>query len=172
LQRSRVAANRSIVFTVETNCDVQDEAAVSRSFPGTHFDVEFAMSTGNPGFDAAFIDKQRQYLLRLRSGLRTAARSSESDETDVRDNSADGAQEYEDDAQKLAALELDGNLVVRDLDRLERVDRALKKIDEGTYGLSDVSGLPIPRERLEAVPEAICTLAEEKGRESRPRASR
>jgi DnaK suppressor protein len=134
--------------------------------------MEFAMSTGNPGLDAAFIDNQRQYLLRLRSGLRAAARSSESDETDVRDDSADGAQEYEDDAQKLAALELDGNLVVRDLDRLERVDRALKKIDEGTYGLSDVSGLPIPRERLEAVPEAICTLAEEKGRESRPAASR
>ena len=120
------------------------------------------MSRGNPALDAAFIDKQREYLRRLRASLRTAAQSSESDETDVRDDAANEAIESEDDAQKLAALELDGNLVVRDLERLERVNRALKKIDEGTYGLSDLSGEPISRERLEALPEAIYTLAEEK----------
>ena len=130
------------------------------------------MSTGNPGLDPAFIDKQRRYLLRLRDGLRAAARASESEETEVRAGSADGAQEYEDDAQKLDALELDGNLIVRDIERLERVDRALKKIDEGTYGVSDLSGRPIPRERLEAIPEAICTLAEEKRHDPKPPASR
>jgi len=130
------------------------------------------MAKSNPALDAAFIDKQREYLLRLQASLRTAARSSESDETDVRSNAANEALESEDDAQKLAALELDGKLVVRDLERLERVDRALRKIDEGTYGLSDLSGAPIPRERLEAVPEAIYTLAEEKGRERKPPASR
>jgi DnaK suppressor protein len=41
------------------------------------------------------------------------------------------------------------------------VDRALRKIEEGTYGLSDRSGKPIPRERLEAVPDALYTLSEE-----------
>jgi DnaK suppressor protein len=130
------------------------------------------MGRGNPALDAAFIDKQRQYLLRLQASLRTAARSSESDETNVRNDAANEALESEDDAQKLAALELDGKLVVRDLERLERVDRALRKIDEGTYGLSDLSGAPIARQRLEAVPEAIYTLAEEKGRERRTPVSR
>jgi len=129
------------------------------------------MSRGNPAFDAAFIDRQRQNLLRLQASLRMAARSSESDESDVRDDAANEALESEDDAQKLAALELDANLVVRDLERLVRVDRALKKIDEGSYGLSDLSGAPIPRERLEAVPEAIYTLAEEKAREGKPSAA-
>jgi DnaK suppressor protein len=47
------------------------------------------------------------------------------------------------------------------VERLERVNRALKKIEEGTYGLSDRSGKPTPRERLEAVPEALYTLNEE-----------
>jgi len=120
------------------------------------------MSTGNLRLDGVFIERQRQYLLRLQASLRVAARSSQADETDVRSDSANEAQEREDDAQKLDALELDGNLVVRDLERLERVNRALKKIDEGTYGLSDLSGEPISRERLEALPEAIYTLAEEK----------
>jgi DnaK suppressor protein len=44
----------------------------------------------------------------------------------------------------------------------------LQKIEEGTYGLSEISGEPIPRERLEAVPEALYTLSEESMRE-RPR---
>jgi DnaK suppressor protein len=130
------------------------------------------MTRGNPALDAAFIDKQRGYLLRLQASLRTAARSSESDESDVREDAANEALESEDDAQKLAALELDGNLVVHDLERLERVDRALQKIAEGTYGISDLSGTPIPRERLEAVPEALYTLAEERGREKKPPAGR
>jgi len=130
------------------------------------------MSRGNPALDAAFLDKQRQYLLRLQASLRAAARSSESEESDVRDDATEGALESEDDAQKLAALELDGNLVVRDLERLERVDRALQKIAEGTYGISDLSGAPIPRERLEAVPEALYTLTEERGREGGPQGGR
>jgi len=41
----------------------------------------------------------------------------------------------------------------------------LKKIEEGSYGLSDISGKPIPRERLDAVPEALYTLSEETDRE-------
>ena len=115
--------------------------------------------------DAAFVEKQRQYLLRLRASLVAAADATESDEAEVRGDRTDGAMEFEDDAQELDALERDGNLVVRDVERLERVDRALKKIEEGTYGLSDRSGEPIPRERLEAVPEALYTLSEEQARE-------
>ena len=128
------------------------------------------MKNQNSGIDAAFVEKQRQYLLRLRANLVAAAAAAESDEADVKGERA-GAMEHEEDAQELDALERDGNLVVRDVERLERVDRALQKIAEGTYGLSDSSGEPIPRERLEAVPEALYTLSEEKARE-RGRADR
>jgi len=122
------------------------------------------MKNPKSDIDAAFVDKQRQYLLRLRASLVAAAAAAESDEADVKGERA-GAMEHEEDAQELDALERDGNLVVRDVERLERVDRALQKIAEGTYGLSDSSGEPIPRERLEAVPEALYTLSEEKVRE-------
>jgi len=37
---------------------------------------------------------------------------------------------------------------------IEEIDHALGKIDEGTYGICEVSGLPIPRERLKAIPWA------------------
>ena len=128
------------------------------------------MKNPKSDIDAAFVDKQRQYLLRLRASLVAAAAAAESDDADVKGERA-GAMEHEEDAQELDALERDGNLVVRDVERLERVDRALQKIAEGTYGLSDSSGEPIPRERLEAVPEALYTLREEKVRE-RGRADR
>lgn len=123
------------------------------------------MKNVRPGVDAAFVEKQRQYLLRLRADLIAAADASESDEAEVKSQRTDSAAELEEDAQALDALERDGNLVVRDVARLERVDRALEKIGEGTYGLSDKSGEPIARERLQAVPEALYTLSEEQSLE-------
>lgn len=44
---------------------------------------------------------------------------------------------------------------------LAKIDRALAKIEEGTYGLSDVDGTPIPAERLEALPYALATVEQE-----------
>lgn len=119
------------------------------------------MKVKAPISDAVFMEQQRRHLLELRAVLTAAARNEEDGEADIRRESADHPREYEDDAQKLANLELAGNLVVRDIGRLARVERALRKLEEGTYGLSDLSGKAIARERLEALPEAICTLDEE-----------
>ena len=41
---------------------------------------------------------------------------------------------------------------------LREVDRALEKIEEGTYGICDISGEEIPRKRLEAIPYATMTV--------------
>ena len=125
------------------------------------------MQTQKTRLDAAFLEKQRQTLLRLRASLVEGAQDAESEEAAVNADEDGGAVEFEDDAQRLDTLEREGNLVARGVDRLQRVDRALEKIKEGTYGLSDISGKPIPGERLEAVPEAICTVDEEAGVERR-----
>jgi RNA polymerase-binding protein DksA len=55
--------------------------------------------------------------------------------------------------------ELDEN--ARDQKELAQVKRALDRIEQGTYGLSEVSGKPIPIERLEALPYAT-TLVDER----------
>ncbi len=41
---------------------------------------------------------------------------------------------------------------------LGKIERALQKIEEGTYGLSDIDGTPIPLARLEALPYAALTV--------------
>jgi DnaK suppressor protein len=43
---------------------------------------------------------------------------------------------------------------------LEEIEHALDKMDDGTYGLSEVSGQPIPYERLLAVPWARASVEE------------
>jgi DnaK suppressor protein len=58
-------------------------------------------------------------------------------------------------------------MVANEIDRdlLERIDRALERIQNGTYGISEVSGRPIPLERLEAIPWATTLVDEEPAEE-------
>ena len=44
---------------------------------------------------------------------------------------------------------------------LQRIERAEEKLADGTYGISDRSGKPIPKERLEALPYATLTVDEQ-----------
>ena len=47
---------------------------------------------------------------------------------------------------------------------VEEIDRALAKIDEGTYGICEQCGEPIPRERLKALPyAALCVRCKSGG---------
>ena len=47
-------------------------------------------------------------------------------------------------------------------DRLAALERAERRIDNGTFGYSIRSGLPIPDDRLEADPAAELTVEEER----------
>ena len=46
----------------------------------------------------------------------------------------------------------------KDVNTLKQVERALEKLEEGTFGICDVSGDAIPLARLEAVPQATMTV--------------
>jgi DnaK suppressor protein len=116
---------------------------------------------GKPSYiDSAFLEQQRARLLQLRRQIEESIRSGQSQERELGGQSMREAQEFEEDAQKLAQLEVEGAMLGRDIARLSQVNRALAKIEDGTYGLSDISGRPIPRERLVASPEAIALLQE------------
>ena len=78
------------------------------------------MKPSKSGLDATFVQRQRQYLIQLRATLVRAAEDAEFDEEDTKAESRGGAVEAEDDAQRLDALERDGNLVIRSVDRLAR----------------------------------------------------
>lgn len=65
-----------------------------------------------------------------------------------------------DSAQPLTALGMDEAIAGGMRDRLAAIDRALNRLDQGTYGRSILSGEPIPDERLEADPAAELTVQE------------
>jgi DnaK suppressor protein len=59
-----------------------------------------------------------------------------------------------DQANELEQTDTD-NALREDLRRtLEAIDRAEARLDDGTYGISVVSGEPIPDKRLQAIPWA------------------
>lgn len=65
-----------------------------------------------------------------------------------------------DPAQALTAQGNDEAIAGSLRDRLDAIDRALVRLDEGTYGRSVRSGVPIPDARLEADPAAELTVEE------------
>lgn len=69
-----------------------------------------------------------------------------------------------DAAQSLTAEGQDDAVAERLRDRLAALDRALKRLDDGTYGRSVRSGVPIPAERLDADPAAELTVEEASAR--------
>lgn len=65
------------------------------------------------------------------------------------------ADEGTDDFDRTINIEVTG----KELSILKQVERALKKIEQNTYGLCDVSGEEIPIPRLEAIPYANMTVS-------------
>lgn len=72
--------------------------------------------------------------------------------------------DVDDPAQSLTAEGMDDAIAESLRDRLDVIDRALRRLDEGTYGRSVRSGVPIPDERLEADPAAELTVEEARQR--------
>jgi DnaK suppressor protein len=65
-----------------------------------------------------------------------------------------------DTAQPLESEGVDDAVEASLRTRLEDIERAEKRLAEGTYGLSVRSGEPIPDERLEVAPTAELTVEE------------
>ena len=64
------------------------------------------------------------------------------------------ADEGTDDFGRTISIEVSS----REMVVLRQIDRALAKIEEGTYGVCDISGEEIPMRRLEAIPYATMTV--------------
>ena len=115
-------------------------------------------------FDVKFLKAQRDELLARRASELARATRLEDEATSLIEDGEMGDVQFDDEGG-----EGDTMVVQRDLDRvlstqarqtIADIDAALTRIEAGTYGYSEVSGLPIPRERLEALPETTVLAAE------------
>ena len=74
-------------------------------------------------------------------------------------------EEYADSGTATFEREKDLSLVNNLRDLMEKIDKALAKIDAGTYGLCDRCGKPIEKARLKALPYATLCLKDKQAEE-------
>lgn len=122
--------------------------------------------------DASFIARQRERLQALREQIRETSGDASHEARQLLDDQRGIPGDQADDANHLNLQEIDASLQAQESRRLAEVERALEKIAEGSYGISDASGEAIPRQRLEAKPEALHTVEEEELLEMRRRIRR
>ena len=124
------------------------------------------MVLANNEVDKEFVEKQRGRLEELRVELVRIVEGLEEDQQDRAESEGDMTENDSGDmSQSLFTREMDATVEQTMEKRLESVDRALQKVEEGTYGICDDTGEPIPRGRLEAMPEAIYTVEAQQRRE-------
>ncbi len=74
-------------------------------------------------------------------------------------------EEYADAGTATFEREKDLSLVNNLRDLMDKIDKALAKMDEGSYGLCDRCGKPIERARLKALPYANLCLQDKQAEE-------
>jgi DnaK suppressor protein len=113
-------------------------------------------------------DRARALLRAERDEVQDLLKDSEAAGQEDRQSEVDGASgDISDAAQPLTAEGMDDAIAESLRSRLDAIDRALHRLDEGTYGRSTLSGDPIPDERLEADPAAELTISEARANETR-----
>jgi DnaK suppressor protein len=103
--------------------------------------------------------RARALLRAERAEVATLLRETEEAVT-VDEQAPDSATDYGDEALPLTEGANDEAVAAQLRDRLSAIDRALARLEAGTYGRSVLSGKPIPDQRLEADPAAELTIEE------------
>ena len=113
----------------------------------------------NDELDQEFIEGQRRRLIDLRDELVGVRDGLGEDEREIEGQDEDATETDSGDMSRtIFDREMDASVREQIERRLGDVERALEKIEDGTYGVCDDTGENIPKGRLEAVPEAIRTV--------------
>ncbi|HHH14185.1 MAG TPA: hypothetical protein ENJ78_00570 [candidate division WWE3 bacterium] len=106
-----------------------------------------------------FLGKQKEILLKKRKRIQDEINRLRKEDPFVQEYEEDGFRNIdEEDAQEQAGHD-DVVAAIATLEEdLKQVEKALKRIEEGTYGYDENTGEPIPIDRLEAYPEATTNV--------------
>ena len=111
-----------------------------------------------PQFDKKYLDKQRRLLLEERNRYITSATRLKAEADSLVEEREPGDVQFDEESGEgdTLAVERERDLALSAHARaaVDQIDAALARIDDGTYGICLVSGKPIPRQRLNAIPWA------------------
>jgi RNA polymerase-binding transcription factor DksA len=118
-------------------------------------------------FDVKFLKAQHDSLLAERAALTGQATRLEDEANSLIEDGEMGDVQFDDESGEgdtmVVERERDLALSAQARQIVVEIDAALERMANGTYGYSIVSGAPIPRERLEAIPWATVLVEEKVG---------
>ncbi len=118
-------------------------------------------------FDLSFVKEQYEALQEERVRLTGQANRLEEEAHQLVEEAEMGDVQFDDEGGEgdtmVVERERDLALSAQAREAVTEIDAALTRIADGTYGYSVVSGLPLPKERLEAIPWADVLVEEKVG---------
>jgi DnaK suppressor protein len=116
------------------------------------------------------LQDERDRLQRIRDGLSGEAGEAAGERETLSELSL-ADQHPADMGTEMFEREKDMSIIDRVDAEIADVDRALRRVDDGTYGVCEACGRPIPRARLEIKPEARFCVDDQARAEREARAS-
>jgi RNA polymerase-binding transcription factor DksA len=134
------------------------EPAHVTSSESTRTDAKKPAAAKKPAFDAKFLDAQRVLLNEERATYLRQADSLQAEADSLAELREPGDVQFDEESGEGDTLQVERErdlaLSARARHEVEEIDRALEKLELGTYGICEVSGEPIPKARLQAIPQA------------------
>lgn len=134
----------------------------------TKFDIEYVPNEDEPFMNARQLDYFRRKLVAWKSSILAESKG-------TIEHMQEGSRNIPDIADR-ASEETDRALELRTRDRqrkvVSKIDAALRRIDEGTYGYCEETGEPISLRRLDARPIATLSLEAQERHERKERVHR
>jgi RNA polymerase-binding transcription factor DksA len=153
------AAKRANTTTTKS----EERAATVHELPKPRFNKDGFGYTKD--FDLAFVREMYDLLQEERVTLTGQAKRLEDEAHQLVEEAEMGDVQFDDEGGEgdtmVVERERDLALSAQAREAVAEIDAAIDRIMSGTYGYSTISGLPIPRERLEAIPWSA-ELVEEK----------
>ena len=114
-----------------------------------------AKEPGPYEYSKQFLKEMKEMLLKMREELLEDVTRSVKEESDhLRFDVGDFYDHASEDRQRELALTLSN----RERDKLMLIEQALKRVEEGTYGICEVTGEKIGEERLRALPFTMLSV--------------
>lgn len=115
-----------------------------------------------------FVEAQRLELLAERDAYTRSANSLRAEAEELAQDREPGDVQFDEESGEGDSMnverERDLALSAQAMASVEEIDRALAKIEQGTYGICEKCGEPIPQERLKALPHAsLCVRCKSGG---------
>ena len=154
---SKQRASKSAAKSSGSKKAASTKSPAKKKAPAKKAAATTTKSTKSP-FSAAFLKSQRQALLDERGRYTQHAEFLQAEADQLAREREPGDVQFDEESGEgdSIAVERDRDLQLSAQARaaIEEIDAALGRLDDGTYGICVVSGLPIPQERLEAIPHA------------------